>query len=374
MSARQTARKRNGDKAKPQPNPTVLSHGAADLPSVHVDTYNEELRDPEGFVGDRASNRAFHIILDEWRERLRRAGADPLGDDDDVKKKKLDKLLAEGDPEEAGLVQSVIEEFAQEFAAVVRRFMRTKAWEKTGCIVVGGGLCKSRVGQVAIGRTAVLLKADGCDLDLKPITHHPDTAGLIGNAHLAPSWILEGHDAILGVDIGGSNIRVGLVDLKLKKAPDLSKSDVADIDLWCYSEEKEKPKRDEAIGRLAKMLRGLIEKAAKRKLKLAPFVGIGCPGLIREDGSIERGAQNLPGNWESKGFNLPQRLHELIPTIGEHSSVFIIHNDAVVQGLSEVPFMREVKRWGVMTLGTGLGNAHFTTIAPKKSRRNGKHD
>src|SRR6202007_1779996 len=103
------------------------------------------------------------------------------------------------------------------------------AWEKTGCIVVGGGLCKSRVGQVAIGRTAVLLKADGCDLDLKPITHHPDTAGLIGNAHLAPSWILEGHDAILGVDIGGSNIRVGLVDLKLKKAPDLSKSALAAI-------------------------------------------------------------------------------------------------------------------------------------------------
>jgi hypothetical protein len=33
-----------------------------------------------------------------------------------------------------------------------------------------------------------------------------------------------------------------------------------------------------------------------------------------------------------------------------------------------------VKRWGMMTLGTGLGNAHFTTIAPKKSRRNGKHD
>ena len=27
--------------------------------------------------------------------------------------------------------------------------------------------------------------------------------------------------------------------------------------------------------------------------------------MIDEDGSIERGAQNLPGNWESKSFNLP---------------------------------------------------------------------
>ena len=38
----------------------------------------------------------------------------------------------------------------------------------------------------------------------------------------------------------------------------------------------------------------------------------------------------------------------------------LLHNDAVVQGLSEVPFMQDVERWGVLTIGTGLGNAHFT--------------
>jgi hypothetical protein len=37
-----------------------------------------------------------------------------------------------------------------------------------------------------------------------------------------------------------------------------------------------------------------------------------------------------------------------------------MHNDGVVQGLSEVPFMQDVKRWGVLTIGTGLGNARFT--------------
>ena len=42
-----------------------------------------------------------------------------------------------------------------------------------------------------------------------------------------------------------------------------------------------------------------------------------------------------------------------------------MHNDGVVQGLSEVPFMQDVKRWGVLTIGTGLGNARFTN-------RNGK--
>ena len=37
-----------------------------------------------------------------------------------------------------------------------------------------------------------------------------------------------------------------------------------------------------------------------------------------------------------------------------------MHNDAVVQGLSEVPNMKDVSHWGVMTIGTGLGNARFT--------------
>ena len=38
----------------------------------------------------------------------------------------------------------------------------------------------------------------------------------------------------------------------------------------------------------------------------------------------------------------------------------VVHNDAVVQGLSELPDMLDVERWGVMTVGTGLGNARFT--------------
>jgi len=36
-----------------------------------------------------------------------------------------------------------------------------------------------------------------------------------------------------------------------------------------------------------------------------------------------------------------------------------MHNDAVVQGLSEVPFMKDVETWAVFTIGTGLGNALF---------------
>jgi hypothetical protein len=32
-----------------------------------------------------------------------------------------------------------------------------------------------------------------------------------------------------------------------------------------------------------------------------------------------------------------------------------------VQGLSQLPFMHDRERWGVLTIGTGLGNARFTT-------------
>ena len=37
-----------------------------------------------------------------------------------------------------------------------------------------------------------------------------------------------------------------------------------------------------------------------------------------------------------------------------------MHNDAVVQGLSQLPFMQQRDHWGVLTIGTGLGNARFT--------------
>jgi predicted NBD/HSP70 family sugar kinase len=121
-----------------------------------------------------------------------------------------------------------------------------------------------------------------------------------------------------------------------------------------------------AVKRLVKMLKGLIAEAEEEGLKLAPFIGVSCPGVINEDGSIAKGAQNLPGNWESSKFNLPASLIEGIPEIGDHDTAVVMHNDGVVQGLAEVPFMQDAERWGVLTIGTGLGNARFT------NRRNGK--
>jgi len=49
-------------------------HGAARLPSVDVDSFNIELKDDEGFVGDRASKGAFRKILDGLRQPLKKNG------------------------------------------------------------------------------------------------------------------------------------------------------------------------------------------------------------------------------------------------------------------------------------------------------------
>ena len=229
MSAR-TVTEKAASAREPVEAPSVFVHGGRVLPSVTVDTYNEELRDDEGFVGDRASRRAFHAILADWRDRLKERGEDPFGDIpmEEISKSKLDKLLNAGDPA---------------------------------------------------------------------------SAGLIGAVHLAPSWVMAGHDA---------------------------------------------------------MLAKLIDRAKQEKIKLAPFMGIGCPGLIDEQGSILKRGQNLPGNWEGKSFSLAAALSVHLPRIDGHEIFIQIHNDAVVQGLSEVPNMKDVEHWGVMTIGTGLGNARFT--------------
>ena len=53
------------------------THGAAVLPSVRVDSYNLEVQDEDGFVGDKASKGAFWEILDKWRKLLKEARRGP---------------------------------------------------------------------------------------------------------------------------------------------------------------------------------------------------------------------------------------------------------------------------------------------------------
>jgi predicted NBD/HSP70 family sugar kinase len=340
--------------------PTSLgAHGAQELPEVILKSYNLAIQDEEGFVGDRASGRAFRALLDELRAQVSEVAKDPLGKkpSKDLSKKQLDKILSDGDANAAAIIQGAIEEFAKQLAGVVRRYLRLKTWRDTERIAVGGGIRQSRIGELIIGRAAVILKTEHVDVDLLPIRAHPDEAGLIGCAHLAPTWLYKGFSGVLAVDIGGSNIRCGIVKLNGKRAHNLARASVAHCDIWRHSDEK--PSREQAIDRMVEMLNRAIARAAREHIKLAPLIAVGCPGEIAPDGAINTGAQNLPGNWESSRFNLPSLVREKIPTIRKHDTVVILHNDAVVQGLSEAPFMRDVKHWAVLTIGTGLGNASF---------------
>jgi hypothetical protein len=339
--------------------PSKLGHGSRVLPAVTVDTYNEVLRDGEGFVGDRASGRAFRAILDDWRDRLSRHSEDPFGETptQDIPKSKLDKYLSGADPIAAGLVHSAVEEFARELALVVRRFLRLPGWQGTERIFIGGGLSASHIGHLAMGRAAVILADEGIPIELKAIANHPDKAGLIGAIQLAPAWVLDGHDAILAADVGGTNLRVGIVEFRVKKG-DVSKASVWKHLHWRHRDDG--PTRDGAIDRLAAMASELMEAADAEKLKLAPFFGIGCPGIVDEHGTIVTGGQNLPGNWEGQSFNLAHELAGRLPRIHRHEPMVVIHNDAVVQGLSEVANATDVARWGIFTIGTGLGNARFS--------------
>jgi predicted NBD/HSP70 family sugar kinase len=353
---------------KKESTPELLmpAHGARSLPAVDLECYSLELEDEEGFTGDKASKGAFISILDDLRKPLAKLGEDPLGDKktEQISRKKLASILAEGDPEAAALVQGALEQFARQLQGVIVRFRKLKEWREIKTVVVGGGFRASRLGELAVARASILLKAANTEVDLRLIHHDPDEAGLIGCAHLLPTWVVSGHDAILAADIGGTNVRAGIVELHLTKAEDLSKASVTGLKHWSHHDQGP-ISREDLVDHLADMLDGLASSAQKQGLRLAPVIGIGCPGVITEDGSIERGAQNLPGDWHSSRFNLPEGIRTRLPEIEGHRSVVVLHNDAVVQGLSELAYMRDEKRWGVLTIGTGLGNAVFINREPK---------
>jgi predicted NBD/HSP70 family sugar kinase len=257
------------------------AHGSTVLPSVEVKSYNLEVEDEDGFVGDKASRRMFWRILDKWRKPLKELGEDPFGDapSEAIGKKKLAALLVEGDPHAAGTVQSAVEEFAQQLTSVIARFLRLKHWRDMECLVIGGGFRASRLGELVIGRSAVLLKSDGLAVDLKPISSDPDEAGLMGAAHLLPAWMLKGHEAILAVDVGGTNIRTGLVQVQSKKSGEF-KTSVCDMTVWRHADEE--IKREDAVGGLVEMLEKHIARAKKEKMRLAPLIGAKSSSSCRD--------------------------------------------------------------------------------------------
>jgi hypothetical protein len=155
--------------------PAIIQHGWHVLPHVMVDAYNEELKDKDGFIGDRASKGAFREILDRWRTEVgSKSKEDPFGDTPtySLTKSQLDKYFESDDPVAAALVHTAVEEFAGELATVTTRFLQLEEWKDTEHIVIGGGLSGSHIGKLSVGRALILLKDRGFDIEMSatPIT------------------------------------------------------------------------------------------------------------------------------------------------------------------------------------------------------------
>ena len=335
------------------------AHGQRTLPHVTVDNYSLELRDAKGLLGDQASETAFREILKGWRQTLEQAGPDVFGAKpaEELSKDELDRIAASGDTEAARVVALAVDEFSGRLACVIENFMQHEEWRDVQRIVIGGGFKESGIGRLAIKLASHRLAGQGRQVELRPLRHAADDGGLAGWAQLLPSGHRAGNkgQAFLAVDIGGTNVRCGIVECS---GDEIATARVTQREKWRHADD-DAPQNDLVEG-IVDMLGRLIAHADQHGIRLSPFIGVGCPGVIRSDGSIERGAQNLPGDWERASFHLPRRLCENISKIDGEPTLILMHNDAVVQGLSELPYTRDVDRWAILTIGTGLGNAVFT--------------
>lgn len=334
-------------------------HNAAHLPGIDIDHYNLTLRDPQGdgFIGDRASQTAFRALLDAVRRR-HLTGEDPFDTPStELRKQDIDLVLVGGDADAAHAVHLAVEEYARRLCHVVQVFLAQPQWAGVERIVLGGGFTTGHeTGGLAMRRAMRLLALSRTGVRLYPLGHDPDEAGLLGWTALLPDDARE-RDAFLAVDVGGTNIRCGIVEHRLRRSPTGAGARVIESMIWRHADDA--PSRGQAVVRLAAMLNALSAFARTLGLRLSPFVGIACPGQVERDGSLSAGAQNLPGDWE-RPFNLPDALAARLDPVDGAVPRVVMHNDAVVQGLSELHRMRKARRWGVLTIGTGLGNASFT--------------
>ena len=340
----------------------TLWHGRLELPTTAITGYSLDVLDPigGGHLGDRVRRAAFQQMLQAWREKFADMGADPFGRTSmrGLGQDRLDELLRRGGPA-ATVLRAAAEDYGLQFADVVRRFLRQKGWRGVERIVIGGGFQDSVLGRLAFARAAEILAWGKAGVSLRTLHHDPDEGGLVGWLHVVPQALLQSHDAMLAVDIGGTNVRCGIVRAHRRHAPDFSAAEVVERDKWGHADDAGVRGREDIVDGVADMLCRLIEVARRRRISLAPFVGVSCPGLVCPDGSIAGGAQNLPGNWESLRFHMPSGLESRLPAWQGRPFQVMMHNDAVVQGLSELPYMADVRRWAVLTVGTGLGNASF---------------
>ncbi len=139
----------------------------------------------------------------------------------------------------------------------------------------------------------------------------------------------------LGVDIGGTNVKFGLVSEKGKL---ISKQKYPTANFV---------KGGDFIKGFSEALEEQLKTHASKNIK---YVGIGCPGLISRDRTTTLKLQNIP---VLNGVNVIKSLTKNFPSI-----TFKLENDAKVAALGEHHFSsHKSPSFLMITLGTGVGGA-----------------
>ena len=124
-------------------------------------------------------------------------------------------------------------------------------------------------------------------------------------------------------------------------------------------------------------MRAAFTPSVRRALRAGAFIALAALGAARPVAAQTAGTFDATAVRTAYLVELDSlqskflQLAEAFPAIGDHEVTILMHNDAVVQGLSEIPFMQDVKRWGALTIGTGLGNARFTNRSGNGGKENG---
>jgi glucokinase len=136
----------------------------------------------------------------------------------------------------------------------------------------------------------------------------------------------------LGVDLGGTNIKIGIVSEKGKLIKSLS----------VKTEAEGGPKKV-----ISNIVKGIDEILSKNKLKIQG-IGVGCPGVVNIRKGVVENAPNLPG-WKNI---------KLGPILKDKFGYKIhLENDANAAAIGELIFGagKKFDSFVMVTLGTGVG-------------------
>lgn len=139
----------------------------------------------------------------------------------------------------------------------------------------------------------------------------------------------------LGIDVGGTHLKIGLVD---------KEGDILD-----FQKESTAPYREDKKGFGPKFIESV--KKYLEKYPTVTEVGIGLPGLISKDRST---TLEIPAIPTLNGFKLKEGLKQAYQ---EHS--FYLENDAAAAAIGEFYFGKgdTPENFLFITLGTGIGSA-----------------